>query len=94
VRPGLFVWRTQGPAIDDADAAENRQLARRGELKFDQNCTPPGVPAPAVSKERGFNESGTGTVFKAPIASNRREKAKRRECAAIMIVFRQNPDVV
>jgi hypothetical protein len=42
----------------------------------------------------GFNKAGTGPDFMALGASNRREIAKRRECAAIKIVFRQNQDVV
>jgi hypothetical protein len=36
----------------------------------------------------------SGRVFPSHAASNDAETAKKRECTAIMIVFRRNPDVV
>jgi hypothetical protein len=36
----------------------------------------------------------SGRVFPSHVASNDGETAKKRECTAIMIVFRRNPDVV
>jgi hypothetical protein len=51
------------------------------------------LTGPGVSS-LGFHQTGRAAVWRWCAVSNDGETGKKRECAAIMIVFRRNPDVV
>jgi hypothetical protein len=87
--------KAYGTPIDDAEVPQNRRLSRRDLLKFDANCGPRACHrSDGNAEHRPFDKIENIGIFRSSPRQMDRETGKMRKCAAIMIVFGRNPDVV